>query len=96
MSLDLEQQIRERAYYLWEQDGRVHGRADHHWFAAANELSAGQATAARVLAKSSDIIVTDVAEPAPRKRSSTKAPKAATVAPAARRTRRSPSTTLSS
>jgi len=29
----LEQQIRERAYRPWMQDGCVHGCADHHWLA---------------------------------------------------------------
>jgi len=28
---DLEQQVRERAYYMWEAEGRSHGRADIHW-----------------------------------------------------------------
>jgi Protein of unknown function (DUF2934) len=26
-----EQQVRERAYYLWEAEGRPHGRAEIHW-----------------------------------------------------------------
>ena len=28
---DREQQVRERAYYMWEAEGRPHGRADIHW-----------------------------------------------------------------
>ena len=28
---DREQQVRERAYYLWEAEGRPHGRAEIHW-----------------------------------------------------------------
>ena len=28
---DREQQVRERAYYMWEAEGRSHGRADIHW-----------------------------------------------------------------
>jgi len=33
-----EQQIRERAFHLWEADGRPHGRADHYWLSAEREL----------------------------------------------------------
>ena len=28
---DYEQRVREAAYYLWEAEGRPHGRADIHW-----------------------------------------------------------------
>ncbi|GJE18892.1 DUF2934 domain-containing protein [Methylobacterium marchantiae] len=33
-----EQQVRERAYYIWEGEGRVFGRADEHWLMAEAEL----------------------------------------------------------
>jgi hypothetical protein len=33
-----EQLIRERAYHLWEQEGRPDGRADVHWCMAAEQL----------------------------------------------------------
>ncbi len=36
----LEQQIRERAFHLWEQDGHPHDRADHHWLMAEREIRA--------------------------------------------------------
>jgi hypothetical protein len=39
MSVDLEQRIRERAYYIWEREGHPVGRADAHWHAAKLELS---------------------------------------------------------
>jgi hypothetical protein len=39
MSIDLEQRIRERAYCIWEREGRPVGRADAHWHAAKLELS---------------------------------------------------------
>jgi Protein of unknown function (DUF2934) len=39
---DVERQIRERAYLLWEQAGRPEGRAEEFWFAAHAEL-AGEA-----------------------------------------------------
>ena len=35
-----EQAVRERAYYIWEGEGRIHGRADAHWLRAEAELSA--------------------------------------------------------
>jgi hypothetical protein len=36
---DLEQLIRRRAYELWEQAGRPHGRSDEFWHAARAELN---------------------------------------------------------
>ncbi|HEY8381034.1 MAG TPA: DUF2934 domain-containing protein [Microvirga sp.] len=41
MTIDLEQKIRERAYQIWEQNGRLDGHADEHWHAAKLELTAG-------------------------------------------------------
>ena len=31
MDRNREQAIRERAYLIWEREGRPHGRADDHW-----------------------------------------------------------------
>jgi hypothetical protein len=31
---DRERQVRECAYYLWEAEGRPHGRAEMHWLMA--------------------------------------------------------------
>ena len=31
--------IRQRAYYLWEADGRPEGRADHYWYLANVEAT---------------------------------------------------------
>lgn len=39
MNIDLEQTVRERAYGIWEREGRVHGRHEEHWHAAKLELS---------------------------------------------------------
>ena len=39
MSIDQEQQIRERAYQIWEREGRVHGRHEEHWYSAKLELT---------------------------------------------------------
>jgi hypothetical protein len=36
----LEQQIRERAFHLWEQAGHPHDRADDHWLMAEREIRA--------------------------------------------------------
>jgi hypothetical protein len=40
MTIDLEQKIRERAYQIWEREGRAHGRHEEHWHAARRELAA--------------------------------------------------------
>jgi hypothetical protein len=41
LSSDREQRIRNRAYALWEQDGRRHGRHDDHWAQATRDIDAG-------------------------------------------------------
>ncbi len=38
MTNDLEARIRERAYHLWQQEGRVGGRELDHWSRAEREL----------------------------------------------------------
>jgi len=39
---DLQNEIRQRAYYLWIADGRPHGDADSYWLKAEKEIfSAG-------------------------------------------------------
>jgi hypothetical protein len=35
----IENQIRERAYAIWEKEGRPHGREWDHWVRAAGELA---------------------------------------------------------
>jgi len=50
-----EQKIRDRAYALWEAEGRPHGREHQHWLTAEREIgsdkpgddAAGKAKAAR-------------------------------------------------
>lgn len=39
-----EQAVRERAYHLWEEEGRPEGRADAHWHEARRQvmLEAGE------------------------------------------------------
>lgn len=36
----IEHRVRERAYYIWVDEGRVHGRADAHWLRAEAEIAA--------------------------------------------------------
>ena len=40
MSREYEQLIRERAYAIWEREGRPAGRAEAHWFQALRDLQA--------------------------------------------------------
>jgi hypothetical protein len=51
MSEQREQAIRERAYALWEQDGRPEGLSLAHWSQAETEIVAGHALAAQDKAK---------------------------------------------
>jgi hypothetical protein len=44
---DFEGRVRERAYLLWEREGRPEGRADEHWRRAAAELEAADAACER-------------------------------------------------
>lgn len=43
-----EHQVRERAYYIWEGEGRHCGRADTHWLQAEAELHAPQVGSAAI------------------------------------------------
>lgn len=43
----IETQIRERAYAIWEQEGRPAGREYDHWVRAAGEVSAPAIKTAR-------------------------------------------------
>jgi len=38
-STDIYERIRQRAYSLWERDGRPHGRQMAHWLQAERELA---------------------------------------------------------
>lgn len=61
---DLNDRIRERAYELWEREGRPHGRDSEHWKTAEKELGAAPAASPTVTAKAAP------AAPAPLKRPS--------------------------
>ena len=38
----IEHRVRERAYYIWEGEGRVTGRAEAHWIQAEIEIAAAR------------------------------------------------------
>ncbi|MBV8456529.1 MAG: DUF2934 domain-containing protein [Acetobacteraceae bacterium] len=42
----VEQQIRNRAYQIWEEEGRPHGREHEHWERARSDVLAAQKTRA--------------------------------------------------
>lgn len=39
MEADRDDEIRARAYQLWEEEGRPEGRAEQHWFTAREALA---------------------------------------------------------
>ena len=39
--MSIQQAIQERSYFLWEGEGRPHGRSLDHWLTAEAELSVG-------------------------------------------------------
>lgn len=82
MTIDLEQKIRDRAYQIWEQEGRIHGRAEQHWHMAQFEL----ASAAEIAAAEAP------AAPAKKSRRASTPAAGAPVPAAAPRRRRAPAT----
>ena len=40
MEQSVQEQIRERAYQLWDTSGRMNGQAEQHWLAAEREILA--------------------------------------------------------
>ncbi|MGE7417406.1 DUF2934 domain-containing protein [Methylobacterium tarhaniae] len=70
-----ETSIRERAYALWERDGRAPGRDEHYWLLAERELR----TVTEAPAGAEDILAKPVRKPAARK-PATKSAAAKTVA----------------
>jgi hypothetical protein len=47
MDMNLEQQVRQRAYELWLRDGMAHGRDFEHWHAAECEVLAEHVAVAK-------------------------------------------------
>jgi len=82
MTNDMEQKIRERAYQIWEQEGRIHGRHEDHWHLAKLELTSALEEVAPIEAP---------AAPAKKGRKAA-AEKAAVVPPVAPRRRRTSAT----
>jgi hypothetical protein len=86
MNIDLEQKIRERAYQIWEREGRAHGRDQDHWHAARRELaSLAQNTSRDTSAIAVPSTAADGAKK-PRKRAAPVAAKPELAAPKRRRT----------
>ncbi|MEQ8695627.1 MAG: DUF2934 domain-containing protein [Bauldia litoralis] len=75
MGTENEHLIRERAYELWEADGRPDGKKDDHWAQAARELE--EASTSKPSLASDPIVSSDLAV-------GTKAPRARTGAPSKR------------
>jgi hypothetical protein len=47
MDASFQTRVRERAYYLWLEEGRPQGRAEHHWSSAERDLAREAAPRAR-------------------------------------------------
>lgn len=88
MSIDLEQRIRERAYDIWEREGRIHGRAEEHWHMAKLELTGTVQTA------SSEAAIAVPAKAKTRRKAAAPVEAVNTAAQVAPRRRRSATTTL--
>jgi hypothetical protein len=88
MSIDLEQRIRERAYDIWERDGRADGRAEEHWHAAKLELTGTRQSA------SSEEAIAVPAKPKGRRKAPAPVEAAKGATQAAPRRRRSTANTL--
>lgn len=53
-----EERIRQRAYEIWEQEGRPHGNDLKHWLAAFEEIGSARPKAARkALSGGQDVVV---------------------------------------
>ena len=39
MAAEMDERVRQRAYQLWEQEGRPEGQAEHHWRQAEAEVA---------------------------------------------------------
>ena len=64
-----DEQIRTRAYYLWEADGRPNGRDWEYWHRAQQELTARQETSAPTTAKKTTVVAAE-----PKRKTSARTP----------------------
>ncbi|WP_407525520.1 DUF2934 domain-containing protein [Methylobacterium oryzisoli] len=86
-----EHSVRERAYALWEQDGRTMGRDEHYWRLAEQELRQGAIVAEPVTVRPKAArATTKSAAKAPVKAAAQVAAKAAEAVKAAPKRRRAP------
>lgn len=87
MNMDLEQSVRERAYEIWEREGRVHGRHEAHWHSAKLELTGADQDASPITLRRSKAGGAADGSRKPRARAKTAEPKAsaARTAPSRRR-----------
>jgi hypothetical protein len=93
MTDDFEKLVRERAYQLWEQEGRCDGRAEEHWHAAHRELASR--SEAPPAAPANEPAAPASGAKRPRRRTAAPAAVAAeTIAPSTPRRRRSTTPTL--
>jgi hypothetical protein len=94
MQSDRQARIRERAYQIWVEEGRVHGKDHEHWRRAERELveaekgTAKPASPARTSRARTKAPVTSEAQPAEVSRSRAKAKTAEPTKPRARSTAR--------
>ena len=76
MRQDRDQLIRERAYHIWEREGRPHGRETAHWQQAVGEIEteeralAAQKPAAPVVEDGAPVRSRPVTTPSPTTRTS--------------------------
>ncbi len=74
--------IRDRAYFLWEADGRPDGRGDHYWGLALAELTAAASAPAAPKAKKSSAPPKSAAKSAGKTATGKAAKKAEAIKPA--------------
>ena len=55
MNMNLEQQVRLRAYEIWLRDGMAHGRDSDHWYAAECEILAERTPVAKPKRKAKSV-----------------------------------------
>ena len=76
MKMDFEQSIRERAYEIWEREGRVHGRHEAHWHSAKLELTRADQDASLIAVQQPKASGAANGQRKPRARAKTAEPKA--------------------
>lgn len=76
METDVQQRIRERAYAIWLEEGRPHGRDTDHWLRAEQDIAASLTETAPVaLAVAAETVPASAPKPKRTTPSTTTAPK---------------------